>query len=143
MALRFEDIHSIFNGRENITNLDGFDPGVSFDCLLNCIDGIQKNTAVILFISTNDISVIDSALFSLSSDGVVSRPGRIDMAVEFQKLDDKGKRLIANVILKDFDDSINEVCNYPGEYTAAQFEEMCKQKAKNIYQEINSKRSKS
>lgn len=135
----FEDFHSVFKGRENITNLDGVEPGISFDCLLNCIDGVQKNSSVILAITTNDISVIDPALFSMNNSGLVSRPGRIDMAAEFQKLDLEGRLHVANVILKGFDAEIVEVSNSNEDCTAAQFEELCKQKAKVLYYQAKEK----
>ncbi len=60
MAL-IEDIDAVFDGRRNASS--GNDKqALTFDCLLNCLDGIQRADGLLVVISTNRIDKIDPAL---------------------------------------------------------------------------------
>src|SRR5262249_48845816 len=109
-----EDIDNIFHGRQNVvrsrlgaalfgrretkkrqnndadeeTEGGGRSMGMlSFDCLLNCLDGVERSDGVFTIITTNDVTKIDPALGQPRTlpDGTVefisTRPGRIDKAV--------------------------------------------------------------
>ena len=133
----FEDLDSVFHGRENITNVQGSEPGMTFDTLLNCLDGADKAGGVLVFINTNDYSKLDSALYHFSPGGseVVSRPGRIDRAIEFSHIDPAGKSLIARRIFKGMEHLVEPTLNkYDGQLTPAQFEEICKRAAMEEYE---------
>lgn len=130
-----EDFSSIFNCRDNITNIDGTTPGVSFDCFLNTVDGVQKESGVILIITTNHPELLDEALYKVSDGNLPSRPGRIDMAIGFSHLDTEGKYFIGNIILKGYGSRLDKLIKTSGSCTPAQFEELCKQEAKAIYLE--------
>ncbi len=75
--LLIEDLDSVFKGREDV-NKKGKDSdeernGITFNGLLNAIDGITSQEGVILFITTNMRNRIDPLLL---------RPGRIDLGIE-------------------------------------------------------------
>lgn len=81
----FEDFDSIFNKRENLTKSTGSNmPFVTFDCLLNCIDGIEQSDGIFVIITTNKIESIDEAIGipSASDPDTATRPGRIDRIIE-------------------------------------------------------------
>jgi SpoVK/Ycf46/Vps4 family AAA+-type ATPase len=151
-----EDIDNVFHGRKNIcqnngmisrlltsdddNNNDSDDNGVkftplTFDCLLNCIDGVDKSDGVFTIITTNDIEKIDSAIgHPIEKDGkklfVSSRPGRIDKAIELTYMQKENKIQMANKIVGEFNDKLKEVLIYieeEHEETPAQFQEFCAQ----------------
>src|SRR5262245_17861854 len=120
----FEDIDNVFHGRENISRKHGMMPlfmggdgkkeddkgGMSltpltFDCFLNCLDGVERSDGVFTIITTNDIGKVDPALGQPRKlpDGSVefisTRPGRIDKAVELGYMEPEDKKLLAKRIL--------------------------------------------
>jgi len=54
----FEDIDAIFDKRENIA-CKGLNQGLSFDCLLNTLDGIENTNGVLTFVTTNHLDKVD------------------------------------------------------------------------------------
>lgn len=64
-----EDVDGVFKGRENVVSGSDMRGGLSFDCLLNAIGGIQTADGVAVFITTNQPEHLDPALV---------RPGRVD-----------------------------------------------------------------
>lgn len=152
-----EDIDNVFDKRKNIAQNHNFllggysrpnnenDDGtntteirtpLTFDTLLNCIDGIDKSDGVFTIITTNDISKIDEAIGKPienengSKDFISSRPGRIDKAIELTYMDNQNKLKIAEKILKDFPDKLTVVREYiekNEQETPAQFQEYCAQ----------------
>ena len=93
-----EDIDTIFHGRNNVVRTD-FDGGLTFDCLLNCIDGVESAEGIFLIITTNDLSKIDPALGQPGEDGFSTRPGRVDRILELVELDEDARWKIAHRIL--------------------------------------------
>jgi hypothetical protein len=86
-----EDIDAVFHGRENVAA--GADStGLTFDCLLNCIDGVERSDGILLVLTTNCVDTIDEAL--------IKRPGRVDRVIEFGPLDDAGRLKLALRILE-------------------------------------------
>lgn len=69
--LLIEDVDAAFVQRENKEN-----KGVSFSCLLNCIDGAFSKDNVVTIMTTNHIEKLDPALL---------RPGRVDVKMEVPK----------------------------------------------------------
>ena len=149
-----EDIDNVFHGRKNIVNRsmllsnlalhdkdsddpDGMMPGMlTFDCLLNCIDGVDKSEGVFTIITTNDVTKIDSAIGKpiVNSDGtfdfISSRPGRIDMAIQLGYMDKKSKLEMVSKIFNDSDASWEYLKEHIAKNlneTPAQFQEFCSQ----------------
>jgi hypothetical protein len=91
-----EDIDSVFHGRQNIAATGGFTNPLSFDCLLQCLDGASDSRGVLLFVTSNFPDKLDPAISE-------QRPGRIDGVVTFGPIDKPGIQKLANRILKDFD----------------------------------------
>ena len=155
-----EDVDNVFHGRENVTRKNGlmsmiynppkdkdddkskhsgglFTP-LTFDCLLNCLDGVERTDGVFTIITTNDISRIDPALGRPRKlpDGTLefisTRPGRIDKAVELTYMDPADKKLMAGRILTEYPRQHREMLAFIDKYhdlqeTPAQFQERCGQ----------------
>jgi hypothetical protein len=79
----------------------GATTGITFDALLNCIDGAQRASGVLLIITTNDITKIDEALTKPGENGeyIGSRPGRIDRCIQLGYTSRQAKMRIAADIL--------------------------------------------
>ncbi len=151
-----EDIDNVFHGRENIARRAmpmqmmmprrGDDDSkeampqtpLTFDCLLNCIDGVERSDGIFTIITTNDISKIDAALGQPRKlpDGTMefisTRPGRIDKAVELTYMEVEDKRRMAKRILGEYPEEhaavLEFVERFPGLLeTPAQFQERCGQ----------------
>lgn len=166
-----EDIDNVFHGRKNITQQMSFVLGtnnsmgnerdsnggnntednqirtpLTFDTLLNCIDGIDKSDGVFTIITTNDITKIDEAIGQPKTleDGtqvfISSRPGRIDRAIELTYMAKENKYLMAKKILSDFPDKLEEINIHIEKEeieTPAQFQEYCAQIALQEYWKLN------
>ncbi len=66
--LLLEDVDALFTKRESNTSID-------FSTLLNCMDGIATKRGLVLFMTTNHVTSLDSAFI---------RPGRVDLSLEFK-----------------------------------------------------------
>lgn len=92
-----EDFDTIFHGRENVQPTSR----LSFETILNCVDGIERNSGLVLFVTTNHVDKIDEALGAPDADGESSRPGRIDLIAEMTTLDHAGRLKVASRIVRD------------------------------------------
>jgi len=156
-----EDIDNVFHGRENIArkNMGMFPmmmpqksdsdsngdrprgmmgPPLTFDCLLNCLDGVERADGIFTIVTTNDISKIDAALGQPRKlpDGSVefisTRPGRVDKAVELGPMEPADKKRMASRILGAFEGEHLEMIAFIDRFpdlqeTPAQFQERCAQ----------------
>ena len=152
-----EDIDNVFHGRENVARKGGlfsllpprkknddnaagpapFTP-LTFDCLLNCLDGVERADGIFTIITTNDIGKVDAALGQPrrlpdgSVEFISTRPGRIDKAVELTYMEPEDKRRLARRILGAYPEQHQEVLEFIEKYpdlqeTPAQFQERCGQ----------------
>lgn len=161
-----EDIDNVFHGRKNVANAGGFmsmmygqggnkgdnnndnnkdsmprfNTPLTFDCLLNCLDGVERNDGIFTIISTNDIAKVDPALGQPRKlpDGTMefisTRPGRIDKAVELTYMENADKKRMAKRILVDYPEIYEEMLGFVEKFpdlqeTPAQFQERCAQVA--------------
>jgi hypothetical protein len=155
-----EDIDNIFHGRVNVTQRPGLMPlmlsaprkegdddknpsaqgPLTFDCLLNCLDGVERSDGVFTIVTTNDITKVDPALGQPRRlpDGTVefisTRPGRIDKAVELGYMEAADKRTLADRILADCPEELRQMHEFIAQFpdlkeTPAQFQERCGQLA--------------
>lgn len=94
MAL-IEDIDRVFDGDRNIAPPGGMiaNSGLTFNALLNAIDGIERHDGVLLIITTNHVDKVDSA--------IKDRKGRIDKVVHFGPLDHMDRLSLARRIVDD------------------------------------------
>jgi hypothetical protein len=122
----FEDIDAVFNKRENTTGLEG---GLTFDCFLNALSGIEGTHGMLKVITTNRIDYLDEALgvprLDTSGTSMSTRPGRADRAIEMQELDAVGRLKIAKRILSDCLQYVETICQQGDKDTGAQFVERC------------------
>lgn len=158
-----EDFDNVFDGRKNISrnnalantfayqneNIDNQDDNkerviapLSFDCLLNCIDGVDKSNGVFTIITTNNINKIDEAIGKPieNEDGttnfISTRPGRIDRAIELSYLTKENKILMAKKFLDEYPESLEKIYTHISkdlDETPAQFQELCSQIAIDAY----------
>jgi ATP-dependent 26S proteasome regulatory subunit len=127
-----EDIDAVFKGRENIAAEKG--KGLTFDCLLNVISGVESSDGLLLVITTNHIEDVDDALGVPKGDSLSSRPGRIDRMVEMPLLNLDGRRRLATRILAGCHPSwVDYMVSDGGFETGAQFEDRCATLALNLF----------
>lgn len=122
MAL-IEDIDAVFHGRRNVCGRDR--QTLTFDCLLNCLDGIERADGLLVIISTNRIDHVDPALGVPDERTGSTRPGRIDRVVELRELDEIGRRKIAMRILADWPREWDRIVRDGAGDTGAQYQERC------------------
>ncbi len=120
-----EDFDAVFNGRENMLGENG--GGLTFDCLLNCISGIEPVEGVLLVVTTNKVENIDSALgVPMDGSNMSSRPGRIDRTLELPPLDEDCRRRLAEIILAECPQHIDRLVEEGSTDTGAQFQDRCR-----------------
>ena len=158
-----EDIDNVFHGRENVARRPGLfpmllppekkdgdhgddkgrgplGPPLTFDCLLNCLDGVERADGIFTIISTNDMSKIDPALGQPrklpdgTTEFISTRPGRIDKAVELTYMEAADKKRMAEKILGGYEAEYAEMLAFVDRFpdlpeTPAQFQERCAQVA--------------
>ena len=161
-----EDMDNVFHKRENISRRSGFMPFIptrsedendndgqaqngpvaplTFDCLLNCLDGIEKAGGIFTIITANDLSKIDNALGvpnnsdSGETEFISTRPGRIDKAIELTYMESGDMKIMASRILSGYDKELADMLAYIDRQelhkeTPAQFQERCGQLALECY----------
>lgn len=114
----FDDIDAVFTGRDSRHE-------VTFDCLLNCLDGVEKSDGILTFVTTNNPATIDAALVQFSDLGICTRPGRIDRVIEMGPLEAAGRRQLAKRILADWPEAQRDVVEHGDGESGAQFQERC------------------
>jgi hypothetical protein len=129
-----EDFDTVFHGRENIVK----GGELSFQTILNTVDGIEREDGLLFIITTNNIEQVDPALgqpdptvTTEEGDPMSTRPNRIDIVVELKGIDLAGREKIATRILDDKELAKVMASRYDKE-SAAQFQERCKQLAKKM-----------
>ena len=136
----FEDIDAIFHGRENIASSKGLNQGLTFDCLLNTLDGVENTDGVFVVVTTNNIQHLDPSIGNPSHNkaiGMSTRPGRIDRAISFENLDEEGRKKMAIRILEGFPKDRWEYLLAEGQNdTGAQFQERCCRLALKLFWEF-------
>jgi ATPase family associated with various cellular activities (AAA) len=124
-----EDIDTIWNKRKPLNE----NSLLSFECLLNCISGVEPAEGIYLFITTNRLDYLDEALGIPNAKGLSTRPGRLDLTLELDDLTIEGKKEIAQHFLADYPDQIEKILAETNGMTPAQFSDICSQKALEFY----------
>jgi len=121
-----EDIDGIFHGRKNVSAPQNVQ-GVTFDCLLNLIDGVDRTDGTLLFVTTNNVELLDPALGGGSTEEIGSRPGRVDRIIELVNLPYEGRLKMAQLICGDLlsEEKIEEMAKAYEDITPASFQEIC------------------
>ncbi len=127
-----EDIDAVFDGRRNVSCGEGRQ-SLTFDCLLNCLDGMQRADGLLVVITTNRLEKIDPALGTPDETGNSTRPGRIDRALELPDLDEPGRRKIASRILEEWPGEWEPAITNGDGDTPAQFQERCARRALELH----------
>lgn len=122
------DIDAVYDGRKNLTVEGKNRDGLTFDCLLNTLSGVNTSDGVLLFITTNHIESLDPALAQpRNGDNKSTRPGRIDKVIEIGPMGANERRKLAELILADWPECHAEIVAAGEGETAAQFQERCAQ----------------
>jgi len=131
----FEDIDAVFDKRTNITaGSSHLKQALTFDAILNTLDGVEQEGGILTIITTNHIDKVDPAIGGLATDGkLATRPGRIDRILHITPPDEEGKRHIANRILRGTTEDVEKTVQEGKNDTGAQFEERCRRKATKAY----------
>lgn len=125
-----EDVDTVFHGREPVNEKIS----LTFGSLLNCIDGVERGSGLLVFVTTNKIETLDEALGGIADDkGRTRRPGRIDCSVFFDVLDMPGRQKMAKRILSDWPNRIADTVEAGDTDTGAQFERRCIDLAQELY----------
>jgi hypothetical protein len=126
-----EDIDAVFDKRKNVSSRDRQD--LTFDCLLNCLDGIERADGLFVIVTTNRIERIDAALGLPDERTGSSRPGRIDQVLEMPVLDSGGRRKMASRILEEWPGEWKSLVGDGDGDTGAQFQERCSRRALELH----------
>lgn len=121
-----EDIDAVFNLRKNIYS-EKAGQGMSyltFDCLLNCISGVNRTDGVFTIVTTNNVDNLDPALGIPDEDGKSSRPGRLDRMLYLGDMDERCRRVVAERIIGDWPELIDETVKKGDGMVAAQYEDL-------------------
>lgn len=110
----FEDFDGVFAGREPRPGVE-----LTFDAVLNALDGVERTDGVLFFVTTNRRESLDPAL---------TRPGRVDLDVELPPLNEAGRIKLALRILGD-EAAARELAAETAGQTAAQVQEAAVQRA--------------
>lgn len=108
-----EDIDTVFEMRKNIIDEEN---GLTFDCLINHISGINPVQGIFFIVTTNNIEKLDLALI---------RPGRLDHKIEIGELSEECKRYTATNILADYPEEAESLIKNQNLKYAAEFESAC------------------
>jgi hypothetical protein len=127
-----EDIDATFEFRKTLVG------DLTFDCLLNCLDGIERADGLFTIITTNDPGKLDHALGIADETGRSTRPGRVDRAILMACPDVNGRLKIAKRILAEHPDLWTEVALAGTGETGAQFQERCASMALKLYWDAKS-----
>ena len=100
-----EDIDAVFHGRANVA----MENGITFDCLLNTIGGINVSDGVFLILTANEPQLIDGAI---AGNGHASRPGRIDRVFEFSNTDNQARFILERIIGECTDEDLTAVSDF-------------------------------
>ena len=131
-----EDLDGVFVGRKNVTGENG--GGLTFDCFLNALSGVEGCNGVLKVMTTNNIGVLDEALGlprknEHGEDMISTRPGRADRAFELNVMTKECRLTLANRILCDCPNLITAIVNKGEGDTPAQFQDRCAQIALKEY----------
>lgn len=125
-----EDIDGVFHGREKAND----EILLTFDALLNCIDGVERSAGILLFVTTNKIELVDPAIGGPTEEGKLpKRPGRIDCSVFCGNPGTAGRQQIARRILRDWPQVIDSTVEAGQNDTGAQFERRCINMAEDLF----------
>lgn len=133
----FEDIDGVFHGRKNIAVQGGLHQGLSFDCFLQKLDGVENTDGMFTIVTTNDESKVDPAIGNIVKGSEMStRPGRIDRIIRFEPLDRAGRLKMAERICEGLDRALwGHLLEDGKKDTGAQFQYRCCQLAGKIFWE--------
>jgi len=123
-----EDVDAVFDGRENVAG-----GHLTFDALLNCLDGVARCDGLLVVITTNNPDRLDPALGVVTTGGGMTRPGRVDRIVGLGDLDEEGRWKLVRRILPEFEDHWVDLVRDGEGDTGAQYQERCSQKALELY----------
>ncbi len=126
-----EDLDNIFEERKNAAGEYSI---MTFDALLNVLDGVEPANGVFIVVTTNRIDKLDRALgVPRDGDTISTRPGRVDRVMHLKELDDDCRLRMATRMLYDCPEYIPATVDTGNGDTGAQFQERCLRIASDEY----------
>lgn len=119
----FEDIDNQYHGREIVNKSQNY-IGLTFDCFINKLSGVKSIKNKFVFITTNHLDKVDSAL---------CRSGRIDEIIDLPFLNKEERTKMASIILDHDKEVVNKIVEENAECSTAEFENVCTKKALELY----------
>jgi len=119
-----EDFDTVFHGRNNISK-GSKEGGLTFDCLINHLDGIDQFDGRLLILTTNHGNAID--------DAIAKRAGRIDRVIEFPLFGLAERLKMASRILVDYPEHGRHLAETSPDMPAVDFQELCCREAQRLY----------
>lgn len=119
-----EDIDVIFHGRKNMLQTEGGKALITFDTIINAINGVKNVGNIFIIATTNNIDVLDAAL---------TRSGRLDVKIEVKPISKEGRYFIAKNILRDWPEIMEKTVADCEGCSAADFENLCIELAHNMF----------
>jgi hypothetical protein len=127
-----EDLDAVYDGRKRLVENTNGPIGLTFDCLLNCISGVEVADGIFTVVTTNHPDKIDEAM-GVDKNGVSTRPGRLDRVVELKGMTQACRQQLAEFICSDCPEEVSGLVEKGMGYTPAQFQDMCGQVALKHY----------
>ena len=122
----FEDMDRVFDKDKMVNKQNSLNKGtLTMDCILNCIQGVEASDGLLMFITVNDVSRLDPALGNFNEKGESTRPGRLDDLIHFGPMEEEARRKLAERILDDTPDLVEETVMKGDGETGAQFGKRC------------------
>ncbi len=121
-VLLFEDFDTVFKNRENCCGSD-----LTFDCVINHLDGVDQYAGLFLIITTNEADTISSA--------IIDRPGRVDRRIFFGPFMLRERLQMAHRILPEYPEEAERLARESEDVPAVVFQERCFQEAQRIFWE--------
>jgi AAA+ superfamily predicted ATPase len=108
-----EDIDCLFHDRKQHDTLKN---SMTLSGILNCLDGLCRNEGIIVFLTTNNINVLDHALV---------RSSRIDLKIEYKFADELQTKLCFEYFCPNISEQFNEFYKHIShkQYTIANLQE--------------------
>jgi len=127
----FEDIDRLFNEKQEFQS----ENGLTLDRLLNCISGVETANGVLTILTANYPERLDPALGVMDSTGRSTRPGRVDRCIKLGDMEGPQRRKLAQLIMVDHPEEIDQMVVAGEGETPAQFQRRCADRAQKLFWE--------
>jgi len=119
IAVLFEDLHILFNGDKSVGT------EVTVQELQNVLGGVEPTDGIVVFMTTNDTTVLPTAFGQIDDEGNSSRPGRIDRSIYMGPMTRENRLQMLARMAPELEDQHEEIADAHPEVTGCQFQDIC------------------